>query len=523
MALINSIEIQNFKFFRAHERFTLDGRNLLVYGENGSGKSSLYWALYTLLECANKEDDDSIAKYFAGDSSLVNVFMSAGEADYVDCEINLALDDGKSFKLAVTDFSIRTNDDAQAANYASEFLNYRMLFSIHDFVHGEAVDLFEYFRKDVLPFVKYTPVKYWKKDATGNLAEHETENAKQIWEFAQNGPPKSSFDKNGKPRFPSKNEAENRNYRNVVDGFKQETKDLLTYINTEGNPILSTDFDGDFEFNLDLVETEAYKLSTQNFAAPKFEIRLTVSNFHGVGVLPNPQSFLNEARLSALGLAIRFAILKRRLQIAKLKLAVLDDFMISLDMNNRDVALNYVFDKVIPAYQVILLTHDRYFYEMAKDKITRKGQTGIWVKYEMFESFDDENNPKTSKPKPYIVPDEGLVNKARARFHSKDFASAGNMLRRAAEKLCEHYLTPFEQVEVNYQKKKLHRLLDEFLIKGTANGLDVVDLNNLREYKDRIMNPSSHYDIGTPLFRNEVQKAIETLERLKHATGNPSL
>lgn len=523
MALINRIDIQNFKFFRANEQFTLDGKNLLIYGENGSGKSSLYWALYTLLECANKEDDVSISKYFNGEASLANVFMEPDEADYVDCEIKLALDDGSTFGLAATDLSIRMDVDAQAANYASEFLNYRMLFSIHDFVHGDTIDLFEYFRKDVLPYVKYTPVKYWKKDVAGNLFEHETENAKQIWEFAQKGPPKSSFDKNRKPKFPSKSEPDNRTYRNIVEGFKQETQDLLTYINTEGNPILTTDFDGDFEFHLDLVETEPFKVSAQNFSAPKFKIALTVSQFHGVGVLPNPQSFLNEARLSALGLGMRFAILKRRLQIAKLKLAVLDDFMISLDMNNRDVALNYVFDKIIPGYQVILLTHDRYFYEMAKDKIKRKGQSNLWVTYEMFEAFDDENDPKNSKPKPCIIEDKGKVNKARSLYRSKDYSSAANMTRQATEKLCKAYLTRQEMLDVNYGVVNLTERIHRVIAKATLAGIDPILLADLMNYKDSLMDLGSHHDIEAPLFRNELFKAIETLERLKVPTNNLDL
>ena len=29
------------------------------------------------------------------------------------------------------------------------------------------------------------------------------------------------------------------------------------------------------------------------------------------------------------------------------------------------------------------------------------------------------------------------------------------------------------------------------------------------------MNPNSHYDIEQPLFRNELKKAIETLDKLK--------
>lgn len=44
---INKISIENFKFFL--EPFVLEpkGKNVLMYGENGSGKSSIYWAAYT--------------------------------------------------------------------------------------------------------------------------------------------------------------------------------------------------------------------------------------------------------------------------------------------------------------------------------------------------------------------------------------------------------------------------------------------------------------------------------------------
>ena len=84
---INEISIQNFKFFPKLEKtISVGGKHVLLYGENGAGKSSIYWALYTLLECANKEDVKQIKKYFdaADPESLVNIHLKSGTPNWVD-------------------------------------------------------------------------------------------------------------------------------------------------------------------------------------------------------------------------------------------------------------------------------------------------------------------------------------------------------------------------------------------------------------------------------------------------------
>lgn len=69
MQRIQSITLRNFKFFygteteQAQNKLLLNQNNLLLYGENGSGKSSIYWALYTHLQSCIKEDGQ-ITKYF---------------------------------------------------------------------------------------------------------------------------------------------------------------------------------------------------------------------------------------------------------------------------------------------------------------------------------------------------------------------------------------------------------------------------------------------------------------------------
>ena len=71
---IEYIKIQNFKAFQEEKVFNIDRKHVLVYGLNGSGKSSLYWALYTLFQCSVKPLI-KIHKYFTqtDDENLLNI------------------------------------------------------------------------------------------------------------------------------------------------------------------------------------------------------------------------------------------------------------------------------------------------------------------------------------------------------------------------------------------------------------------------------------------------------------------
>ena len=76
MQRISKIIVENFKFFYGSVTFDLERKNLLLFGENGSGKSSLYWALFTFLQSVFKANDDDIKKYFdpADELNLINRF-----------------------------------------------------------------------------------------------------------------------------------------------------------------------------------------------------------------------------------------------------------------------------------------------------------------------------------------------------------------------------------------------------------------------------------------------------------------
>lgn len=158
---LHELRINDFKFFQEVEPnnplLHINGRNLLIYGENGSGKSTIYWALYTLLECSLKERDSDIRKYFikSGDDSLVNIFSANRNDSYVEA----VLRDSSSTKIyrvskKSRDLSIRGNADVQESNMASDFINYRVLFQLHNLKHSKSNNLWLWFVEEVLPYIK---------------------------------------------------------------------------------------------------------------------------------------------------------------------------------------------------------------------------------------------------------------------------------------------------------------------------------------------------------------------------------
>ena len=52
---IKKIILENFKFY-TNQNLDTKNKNILLYGENGAGKSSLYWALHLFYKTISKID-----------------------------------------------------------------------------------------------------------------------------------------------------------------------------------------------------------------------------------------------------------------------------------------------------------------------------------------------------------------------------------------------------------------------------------------------------------------------------------
>lgn len=154
---IDKLTLKNFKFFYGEKTLEFEGKNVLLYGENGSGKSSIYWALYTLLN-NGKSNDTKIQRYFthSDEKRLLNHYMSDDDIG----EVSIGLDNGQSYIISADPTQININKQAditiKESNLASDFISYKLLSKLYDFKHGDSIDLFE---SDIFDYMPYTTAK----------------------------------------------------------------------------------------------------------------------------------------------------------------------------------------------------------------------------------------------------------------------------------------------------------------------------------------------------------------------------
>lgn len=516
---IDKIFISNFKYFPSIvgdvKPIKIDGKHLLLYGENGSGKSSIFWSLYTLLECANKSSKAEIKKYFEykHKQNLLNINadpLAAPDDDKVEnafVKISLKDDATNYYEISFDNLNINDIQEAKESNYASDFINYKFLYSAFNFRHRDKIDLFEHFEYNIFPYIKFEPCRIWRKNSVTSVWEDiETENANEVIDFLENGPIYNTIAGGRKDydiRAYRKREITRRINKAVAELKKWET-----HINTRGNEILKDELGyTNIDFKVEVTKTKDYHLTTRNYTPPKIEMWLTVPNYDGiVDKVHRLHSFLNEAKLTAISLGIRFAILEKRTSDAEVKLLVLDDLMISLDMNNRNKVIDFVFKNYISNYQVFFLTHDKSLFDFIQLKIEEWDKKSNWEIKEMYSGINN---------KPVIIEDKlQLIDRARAYFYAYDYYSAGNNIRKAIEKKLEFLLPETVRITTKDLEHELKQLFEYYDDNGFGDIITVQLRNQLMHYKDIVFNPSSHFDLRSPLYKIEIEKAFDVYDIL---------
>ena len=153
MPAINKIHITGFKAFPNDFELELEGKHLLMYGENGSGKSSIYYALHCIFQAPFKSDAGK--KYFniENEQHLKNIYnLEADSKIWIDFEGHHPF----IYKIDKHGYNTTLIDGAHPlpANINGCFINHQFLFHFFNFRNSQNINLFPVFIKDILSFCK---------------------------------------------------------------------------------------------------------------------------------------------------------------------------------------------------------------------------------------------------------------------------------------------------------------------------------------------------------------------------------
>jgi hypothetical protein len=159
-------------------------------------------------------------------------------------------------------------------------------------------------------------------------------------------------------------------------------------------------------------------------------------------------------------------------------------------------------------YQILILTHDRNFFELIRHRINRFKQDN-WKYIEMYECEKDEI------PQPYIKTSETYLDKAEKFFHDKEYEIAGNFLRKEAESFCKDFLPKKHQFTSEYNYRDLNGLILGSLQFAKDAGLDDILFTELDSHRKFVLNPTSHDSYDVPKFNSEIGNCLKTLKALR--------
>lgn len=490
MASIKEIEIEGFKAFPNKFILALN-KNLLIYGENGSGKSSIYYALHALLQSVYKTDKG--AKYFnnegvESEENLINIYkLKEVENNGFIPHVKITLDNDHQWELNREGLSCVpiNNDDSELRllNKTSAFINYSYISRFRSARNSETMNLWNVFIKDILPF--YVPV-----GAVKTLA--------------------SIYDNLVANKHPYK-------VRKYIDTFNENLSNFIDNINTKASKIYNKYFKAEDELDM-LIQVkyvkdkdrkenpyneEFYLFYKRETAGSAYVWRYPKIGLHieiGEIVIQKPQSFFNEARLTAIALAIRFACLQSG-EPQDGQFLALDDMLISLDMSNRMKVIRYLLDDMADKYKIYLFTHDKLFFEYLKHK--SKKSSSKWSYGELYMQDSKE---------PYIRISRTYIEEADHYIKQHKYEIAGNFLRKEAEYFCKRFLPLKWQYTKEYCLLDLNGLINNSKKFAEESGIsDTTLFDELDNHRKFILNPASHdsYDIGK--YEYEIKQCYNTL------------
>ncbi len=400
---ITTIEIKNFRAFKGSPlkiNLHKTGKNLLVYGENGSGKSSLFFALKDFLECGVRKHD--ITRF-----PFRNIFCNTD-----DGYIRIYFTDPNATKknqhpqARLYEWSGAKNETSEQLileiNKTKGFIDYKALLATY-FLQQDAptVNIFDLLIDSIL---------------------YHTENDLDRRPFGDEWREINEALANLNKRSPKQKEA-------LVDRIKTFNNGLrvkLEELQGKAQEILNW-----FGYQLEIeLHFGGVEYDSQKGAIDKRVAGLKVKFFNQPR--EDHHRFLNEAKLSAIAISIFFAALLLQ-PASRLRILALDDVLIGLDMSNRLPVLD-ILENHFGDYQIFFFTYDKPWYDIVRQRVGGAN----WRHVEFYSAKTDEHDL------PVYAEDKKYLDKAKEFLDANDYKAAVIYLR-----------THFEQIIKDCCNKKV--------------------------------------------------------------------
>lgn len=481
---IKNITINKYKAFTKEEKIPIDEKNVFVYGENGSGKSSFYYALKDFFQSSVEEVNMSLLRNFNLNDGLT------------DCSIEVEFSNGAKNIINENTKNTSTTQITDA-NRLKSFLTYKHLLGIHNVKISQEIDVFELVVNGVLKHFKSATI-------TGGIE------LGVLWQNLHNEHKKDYgsgqefyFARQKKASVERKAIAFNAAINKL---FLTGNPDYLAPVVNRILDKLSPGLKIEFNRHNAIVDAEGY------ITKPKIILEVELQ---GVSLNTKAPHFsLNEAKLSAIAISIFLGAIVRQSPFSKdIKPLFLDDILIGLDNENRLKLLHLLQEKDIPEadkvfkdFQIFITTYDRHWYEVAKINLTD------WKFIEFYKGANGPelfHNQKTN------------IEKAQSYFNAYDFPACANCLRKECENVLKDKLLETYKVGEGIKglvkppdlEALINRLKKYYEDLGIQPPNDLIE--SLQNYKSILFNPMSHSDLESPIYKNDLVLAFKTIDDLQ--------
>jgi energy-coupling factor transporter ATP-binding protein EcfA2 len=488
---IKELRLSNFRAFPGPSTVTipLGGKNAVIFGENGSGKSTIFHALDGFFSIAERGRGTRRKRLAAN----VNLFSPLGindtwiEVQFTDNDTQRhPCDSGDDF-----------NERVYAAAFRKAFLDYRSLLETN-FRHSQGtINLFDVCVHSAL-----------RDFRTAHEGSEETLHA--LWRVLEKhiSPPSGNLSV-------GRSEAERNLYRTSFNTGLQEALDAML-------PLINK--------MLAALHWQDVTLTALTFPRLTYnsEWPLRHRDFNGKQITPTvafngqeidaPHLALNEARQSALALAIYFAGRKLCAETTLIdvpKLMILDDVIVGLDQSNRLPILDLLAAE-FRDWQIVILTHDRLWFDMARSYHRRHQADRFWT-YSVLHPAANLVTPPTPLSVSASAPKEAIMQ-ARTFLAAGQINAAGNAARIAAERALREFCDT-RNIPVRYHVDSEKTPFSDFYNAArqwsdtSSNSVYRDALDNLQMYVEILLNKLSHGGTSN-LERYDVQGAITATDAL---------